>query len=92
MVSGALTFQTAADARNAGVQAIESVESSEIQVDCGGVTESDSAGLAVLLDWLALARSRKVPLRFVGLPDRLFAISQISEIEGLLAPQRSLGR
>ena len=68
------------------------MESSEIQVDCGGVTESDSAGLAVLLDWLALARSRKVPLRFVGLPDRLFAIAQISEIEGLLAPQRSLGR
>ena len=47
--------------------------------------QSDSAGLAVLLDWLAEAQRRKVSLRFANLPARLLAIARISEIEETLA-------
>lgn len=89
LVRGVLTFDTAREARDAGLQIIASAEAREIQVDCGGVIESDSAGLVVLLDWLAAAQRRKLLLRFVGVPDRLFAVAQISEIENLIAPQRS---
>ena len=73
------------------IQAIQAVESSEIEVDCGGVTESDSAGLAVLLDWLAHARNRKVPLRFVELPDRLFALSPDQRDRGPARPAALTG-
>lgn len=84
-VNGPLTFATARQAREAGLDAIASANAGELQVDCAAVRESDSAGLVVLLDWLATARRRGITLRFMNLPSRLLAIAQISEIEGMLA-------
>ena len=84
-VNGALTFATARDARAAGLDLIEANPGREIVVDCGSISESDSAGLAVLLDWLGAARHRQVTLRFSNVPRRLTAIAQISEIEDAIA-------
>ena len=61
-------------------------------MDCSAVEESDSAGLAVLLDWLAAAKRRNLSLRFVSLPQRLLAIAQISEIEETLARHATAAR
>lgn len=83
-VAGPLTFATARHARSEGLAAIASAGTGELEVDCGAVTESDSAGLAVLLDWLGAARHRSLAVRFVKLPQRLIALAQISEIEGPL--------
>lgn len=88
-VSGALTFATAREARTAGLDAIAASQGSEILVDCGPVSESDSAGLAVLLDWLGAAQRRQVKLRFSNVPARLSSIAQISEIEDLFAASAS---
>jgi phospholipid transport system transporter-binding protein len=88
-VSGALTFTTAREARIAGLDAIAASEGREIVVDCGAVSESDSAGLAVLLDWLGAAQRRQLTLRFSNVPQRLSAIAQISEIEDALAARAS---
>lgn len=84
-VNGPLTFVTASQAREAGLEAIASANAEELQVDCTAVKESDSAGLVVLLDWLATAQRRGISLRFVNLPSRLLAIAQISEIGSMLA-------
>ena len=89
-VKGALTFATARDARMAGLDAIASSQGREIIVDCGPITESDSAGLAVLLDWLGAAQRRQTTLRFSNVPERLNAIAQISEIEDAFA-ERAAG-
>jgi len=53
-------------------------------VDCSAVSRSDSAGLAVLLDWLAWGRRRSKPLSLQNLPASLIAIARISEVDGLL--------
>ena len=54
------------------------------EVDCRGITASDSAGLTVLLDWLALAKKEGRSLRFLNLPQGLLAIAKISEVDELL--------
>ncbi len=54
------------------------------EVDCSGITASDSAGLTVLLDWLARAKHNGQSLRYVNLPAGLLAIAKISEVDGLL--------
>jgi phospholipid transport system transporter-binding protein len=85
VVSGELTFATARDARQLGVLVLESSRAERIVVDCSGVTRADSAGLAVLLDWLAWARRKSRVLTLEHLPESLVAIARISEVDGLLS-------
>jgi phospholipid transport system transporter-binding protein len=84
VVSGALSFATARDARQLGVRVLEGSSARSIIIDCSGVTRSDSAGLAVLLDWLAWGRHKGRTVSLENLPESLLAIARISEVEGLL--------
>ena len=84
VVTGELTFGTAREARQIGVLVLESSRADRIVVDCSAVTRADSAGLAVLLDWLAWGRRRSKPLSLQNLPASLIAIARISEVDGLL--------
>ena len=54
------------------------------QIDCRGVGACDSAGLAVLLDWLAAARLAGRTLTYSGLPAQLVALGRISDLGALL--------
>jgi phospholipid transport system transporter-binding protein len=85
-VTGELTFATARDARQLGVLVLGSSQANPLVVDLAAVSRADSAGLAVLLDWLAWGRrsSRRVTLE--NPPASLLAIARISEVDGLLAP------
>jgi phospholipid transport system transporter-binding protein len=83
-VSGELTFATARDARHVGILVLESSSAQSIVIDCSGVTRADSAGLAVLLDWLAWGRRKSRALSLQNLPASLVAIARISELDGLL--------
>lgn len=83
-VGGELTFATAREARQLGLLVLEGSRAERIVVDCAGVTRADSAGLAVLLDWLAWSRRRSRPLALENLPASLVAIARISEVDELL--------
>lgn len=86
VVTGELTFASARDARQLGVVVLESSRAERIVIDCAGVTRADSAGLAVLLDWLAWGRRTSRAVSLANLPASLVAIARISEVDGLLAP------
>jgi phospholipid transport system transporter-binding protein len=83
-VTGELTFASARDARQLGVLVLEGSRADRIVIDCGGVTRADSAGLAVLLDWLAWGRRKSRTITLENLPPSLVAIARISEVDGLL--------
>jgi phospholipid transport system transporter-binding protein len=84
VVSGELTFATAREARQLGLLVLEGGRGNHIVVDCAGVTRADSAGLAVLLDWLAWGRKHSRKIQLENLPPSLVAIARISEVDGLL--------
>jgi len=84
-VTGELTFASAREARQLGVLVLEGSRAERIVIDCSGVTRADSAGLAVLLDWLAWGRRKSRVVRLENLPASLVAIAKISEVDGLLA-------
>jgi len=84
VVTGELTFATAREARHIGLLVFESSPAQRLVVDCSGVTRADSAGLAVLLDWLAWGRRKSRTVSFENLPASLVAIARISEVDGLL--------
>jgi phospholipid transport system transporter-binding protein len=84
IVTGELTFASARDARQLGVLVLESSRAEKIAIDCSGVTRADSAGLAVLLDWLAWGRRKSRAITLENLPPSLVAIAKISEVDELL--------
>jgi phospholipid transport system transporter-binding protein len=84
VVTGELTFATARDARQLGMLVLESSRGDRIVVDCAGVTRADSAGLAVLLDWLSWGRRKSRAVSLENLPASLIAIARISEVDSLL--------
>ncbi|HEY0768424.1 MAG TPA: STAS domain-containing protein [Steroidobacteraceae bacterium] len=81
---GALTFATAREASEQGLRSLASAAAPELEVDCSGIVASDSAGLAVLLDWLGAVKRAGRRLRYTQLPAGLKALGRISEIEELL--------
>jgi phospholipid transport system transporter-binding protein len=81
---GPLTFASARQARELGLDALEGAATGRVEIDCQGITSSDSAGLAVLLDWLAVAKAQGRSLSFTHLPAGLTALGRISELNELL--------
>lgn len=62
-----------------------------LTVDLSNVTHSDSAGVALLLEWLRRARAQHVTVRYVHAPEQMRAIAEFGELEGILqlAPDES---
>jgi phospholipid transport system transporter-binding protein len=81
---GALSFANARTARSEGLHALRTSSARALEVDCGGIAHSDSAGLAVLLDWMAVMKREGRPLCFVNLPPALLALARISGVEQML--------
>jgi phospholipid transport system transporter-binding protein len=83
-LSGAATLQSVAALRAAGLQAF-AASSGAITLDLSALTRVDSAGLALLIDWLAWARSSSRELKFIALPDSLRALARLSDVEPFLS-------
>ena len=81
---GPLTFASARAAWRLGLDALERGAAQRLEIDCRGITACDSAGLAVLLEWLAAARVQRRSLRYSNLPAGLAALGRISEVNELL--------
>jgi len=85
-VRGELSFATAALAHAAGCALLQGSTVAQVRIDCAAITDADSAGLAVLLDWVAMASRRGLTLSFLGLPlplQQLARIGGVSELLGL---------
>jgi phospholipid transport system transporter-binding protein len=57
---------------------------SQIEIDFTGVSESDSAGLALLIEWLRSSKQHDQRLRFANIPAQISALARISEVEDML--------
>jgi phospholipid transport system transporter-binding protein len=55
----------------------------QIEIDLAGVTESDSSGLALLIEWLRQARIAGQTVRFLNVPTQIDALARISEVDEL---------
>ena len=80
-VVGALEFATVAKLLPLGTAAIESGHAAVI--DLAGVTDSDSSGLALLIEWLSVAKESRRSLSYENMPAQLHQLAGLSEVEGL---------
>ena len=81
-LSGEITFETAERVLLASEEPFE--QHTRIEVDLAGVTKADSAGLALLLEWITWANHTVREIRFLSMPERILAIARTTEVEQLL--------
>jgi len=55
-----------------------------LEIDLQGVRSANSAGLALLLEWMELARRRSISLRFRNLPGSLGRLASLVNLSGIL--------
>lgn len=53
-------------------------------IDLKEVTRTDSAGLALLLEWMTLARKKGLQIHFRNLPAQLWKIAKVSDLEAII--------
>ena len=81
-IVGALDFATVAALLPIGSDAIVSGKAAVI--DLKGVTHSDSSGLALLIEWLSVARGANRSLRYENVASQLHQLARLSDVDGLL--------
>ncbi len=81
-VEGPLDFDSISHLLSAGEALLS--RSGPLRIDLGGVTTANSAGLALLLEWMDLARSRGVDIVYTNVPESLQRIAAFSNLAALL--------
>jgi phospholipid transport system transporter-binding protein len=82
LLSGELRFDSVGSLLDVGDRIIR--EGNLAVMDLGGVSAGDSAGLALLIEWLSVARGIGRPLRYQNIPSQLQQLARLSEVEELL--------
>lgn len=60
----------------------------EIRVDLQGVSRADSAGLALLVEWMRIAKELGKSIRFLNIPQQMLAIARVSGLDQVLPLSR----
>jgi phospholipid transport system transporter-binding protein len=81
-VNGVLHFTTVTALLRSGSEAIANGHAAVI--DLSGVKDSDSSGLALLVEWLSIARAERKTLRYENIPTQLHQLARLSDLEELL--------
>lgn len=82
-VSGTLGFTTVTLLLSVGAAAIEQGRAAVI--DLSAVTGSDSSGLALLIEWLSVARGAGRTLHYENIPAQLHQLARLSDVDVLLS-------
>jgi phospholipid transport system transporter-binding protein len=82
LVNGVMHFTTVTALLRTGSEAIANGRAAVI--DLAGVKDSDSAGLALLIEWLSIARAAQRSLRYENIPAQLRQLARLSDVEELL--------
>lgn len=78
-VNGELTFEVASEVFKA--LDFSSIEENCIEVDLGGLEQSDSAALAVMLEWVRQAESRGKQIQFSKIPAQLAKLIEMANLK-----------
>ena len=82
-ISGDMSFETAEYILRASQRAFKQHEN--VRVDMSAVDKADSAGLALLLEWMSWAKQGVAKIDFVAIPASVLAIAHTAELKDLIS-------
>jgi phospholipid transport system transporter-binding protein len=83
LLVGDLSFTTVPALR--GKLDIKSADRPRLSIDLAGVTRSDSAGLALLIEWLRESERLGKTITFMNMPAQMQSIARVCGLNGILA-------
>lgn len=81
-LSGEMTFVTAGQILRDSEAPFE--ENTLLKIDLSGITKTDSAGLALMLEWITWANHTVREISFTGTPTLIESIAKVTEVDHLL--------
>jgi len=85
-LSGSLNFYTVPALEGSLGKLLENGQA--IAIDLSGISRADSAGLALMIEWLKQAALANVELTLLNLPVQMQNITRVSNLEGVLPLRR----
>lgn len=82
VLRGELSFSTVTTLSEKSTSLLWQAE--QVTLDLEGVTRTDSAGLALLVEWLRIARQRGKTIQFRNIPQQMMAVAQVVGLDQLL--------
>ncbi|MEW6354266.1 MAG: STAS domain-containing protein [Pseudomonadota bacterium] len=89
VLHGALTFDTVPRLYGES-DSLLNHDAATLTLDLQGVQRTDSAGLALLMEWLRRARSRNKDIHFENIPPQMLAMARLSGLDSILPLDQSL--
>ena len=82
-LTGELTFETV-PVKYGQIQTLLHQQSADLIIDLSGVIRADSAGVAMVMEWVRLARQNDKHIEFLNAPDQMMSIIRMSGLENIL--------
>jgi len=82
VVRGEFSFATVSGLSRKGASLLW--QSDHVTLDLEGVTRTDSAGLALLIEWVREAKRKGKTIQFRNMPQQMMAIAQVVGLDSLL--------
>lgn len=83
LVEGELNANTVPDLWRTASGLIQ-VASDSLLFDLQGVVRSDSAGLALLIEWMRQAKAKNLQILFRNLPAQMWEIAKVSDLDHVI--------
>lgn len=89
-VSGAMTFESVTELWRQSESMF--ADNTVVEIDLAKVSRTDSAGLALLIEWMRGASRQGGRIEFLNLPDQMLELARVSNVEHLLVDMRDRGQ
>lgn len=84
-VSGNLDFSNVMSVYQKSLQAFADGEG-VITIDFAGLQSSNSAALAIIINWMSLARKTEKTIQLKNLPADILSLAKVSGLDKIMAP------
>lgn len=71
--------------KSSGIFFTDGGNSGDLAIDLKAVSRSDSAGVALLVEWMRQAKKNNKTIRFNNIPEQMHEIAVVSGVDKLLA-------
>lgn len=87
-LTGILSFLTVPELIKHAGNLFDGIET--VQIDLKGVLRSDSAGVALLVEWMNEACRNNKQILFLNIPSQMLAIARVSSLDQVLPLSRDI--
>lgn len=84
IVTGALNIATVTRIHRESLGHFHDAVSVPRSIDLAGVTSADSAGLALLIEWVRLGKQQDCDIKFLNMPTQMLPLARLFGVDHLL--------